>query len=197
MTLKEIAEHPELASAEERESIEKTIEAFHRLGEQMKYTLNGVSEDSGRTQEEISRSYYIETMLMSATLEAFVTCGEKEYKDLCKFVFNYVDKAFIWDLPISSFHLCLAKLCSVGMLEIKEKDEYNPLFAITSEGLAALRQQTYANLAQSALFNLRTQQLNDESLKLSRRSVWQNRLMVIVAFASVVIAFISLIAALN
>ena len=77
-----------------------------------------------------------------------------------------------------------------------KEDKYNPSFVITAEGLVALRQQTYANLAQAALFNLKTQQLNDKTLELSKRSVKQNWLMLAVAIASAIAAFVSIYIAL-
>lgn len=79
----------------------------------------------------------------------------------------------------------MTKLCKVGLLELRREDKYNPTFTITEDGKTTLRQQSYANLAQSALFNLKTQQLNDKMFA-------QNRLMLIVAIASAIVAFVSL-----
>ena len=59
-----------------------------------------------------------------------------------------------------------------------------------------MRQQIYTNLAQTALFNLQTQRLNDETLKLSRRAVKQNWMMLIVAVASAVAAFVGVFVAI-
>lgn len=125
-------------------------------------------------------------MLMAAILESFLTGAEHEYKDINKFVFNYTDKAFLFEVPITDYFSCMAKLCALGLLEITKEDKYNPSFAITEEGLMALRQQTYANLAQAALFNLKAQQFNDKTLELNKRMVRQNRMMLVVAVASVI-----------
>lgn len=95
-------------------------------------------------------------------------------------------------MPVTSYFRCLTKLCAVGLLELTKEDKYNPTFAITEDGKITLRQQSYANLAQSALFNLKTQQLNDKMLLLNKRAVEQNRLMLIVAIASAIVAFVSL-----
>lgn len=75
------------------------------------------------------------------------------------------------------------------MIEVTKEDKYNPTFAITDEGIVAIRQQNYSNLAQAALFNLQT-------LKLSKRAVWQNWMMIIVTVASVVVAVVSVCVAL-
>lgn len=189
MTLKELSEHPERASEEDLKAMEEAMNAIREIGEQSKYVLNGVTPKSGRSQEELAKSYYEETMLMSAILESFVYCPEQEYKDINKFVFNYTDKGFFWEVSVARYNLYLAKLAILGLIEVTKEDKYNPTFAITEEGIVAIRQQNYSNLAQTALFNLQT-------LKLSKRAVWQNWMMIIVAVASIVVAIVSVCVAL-
>lgn len=196
MTLKELSEHPELASEEDLKAFAECIRLVKEIGMHAAPSVHGLTLDSGRSKEEIAHSYYVETMMMAAILESFTTASEQEYKDISKFTFNYTDKAFMWDVPITDYYRCIAKLCTLELLEMTKEDKYNPTFAITKEGYDALRQQTYANLAQSALFNLKTQQLNDETIELSKRSVKQNWMMLIVAIASAVAAFISVFVAL-
>lgn len=189
MTLKELSEHPEQASEEDLKAMEEAMNAIKEIGEQSKYILNGVTPKSGRSQEKLAKSYYEETMLMVAILESFVYCPEQEYKDINNFVFNYTDKGFFWDVSVARYNMYLTKLAILGLIEVTKEDKYNPTFAITKEGLAAIRQQNYSNLAQTALFNLQT-------LKLSKRAVWQNWMMIIVAVASVVVAIVSVCIAL-
>ena len=148
-------------------------------------------------KKRLPTDYYVDTMLMAAILESFTLVPAQEYKDINKFVFNYTDKAFIWDIPVTTCYRCLAKLCAVGLLELTKEDKYNPSFAITDEGYVALRQQTYANLAQTALFNLKTQQLNDQTLVLNKRAVRQNWKMLAVAIASTVVVIVGVIATLR
>jgi hypothetical protein len=189
MTLKELSEHPERASEEDQKAMEKAMNAIREIGEQSKYLLNGITPKSGRNQEELAKSYYEETMLMAAVLESFVYSPEQEYKDINKFVFNYTDKGFFWEVSVARYNLYLAKLAILGLIEVTKEDKYNPTFAITDEGIVAIRQQNYSNLAQAALFNLQT-------LKLSKRAVWQNWMMIIVTVASVVVAVVSVCVAL-
>lgn len=184
MTLKELSEHPERTSEEDQKAMEKAMNAIREIGEQSKYLLNGITPKSGRNQEELAKSYYEETMLMAAVLESFVYSPEQEYKDINKFVFNYTDKGFFWEVSVARYNLFLAKLAILGLIEVTKEDKYNPTFAITDEGIVAIRQQNYSNLAQAALFNLQT-------LKLSKRAVWQNWMMIIVTVASVVVAVVS------
>lgn len=190
MTLKELSEHPELASEEELKAMEEAIVAINEIGKRSEYIVNGITKESGRSQDALAKSYYEETMLMAAILESFVYSPKQEYKDINKFVFNYTDRAFIWDVSVARYNLYLAKLAILGLIEVTKEDKYNPTFAITEEGIAAIRQQNYSNLAQSALFNLQT-------LQLSKRAVLQNWMMIIVAVASVFAAFISVFIALK
>ena len=189
MTLKELSEHPEMASEEDLKAMEEAMNAIRETGEQFKYVLNGITPKSGRSQEELAKSYYEETMLMAAVLESFVYSPEQEYKDINKYVFNYTDKGFFWEVPVARYNMYLAKLVILGLIEVTKEDKYNPTFAITDEGMVAIRQQNYSNLAQAALFNLQT-------LKLSKRAIWQNWMMIIVAVASIVVAIVSVCIAL-
>lgn len=189
MTLKELSEHPERASEEDLKAMEEAMNAIREIGERSKYVLNGVTPESGRSQEELAKSYYEETMLMAAVLESFVYSPEQEYKDINKFVFNYTDKGFFWEVPVARYNMYIAKLVILGLIEVTKEDKYNSTFAITDVGIEAIRQQNYSNLAQAALFNLQT-------LKLSKRAVWQNWMMIIVAVASIVVAIVSVCVAL-
>ena len=190
MTLKELSEHPERASEEDLKAMEEVMNAIKEMGEQSKFIMNGITPKSGRSQEELAKSYYEETMLMAAVLESFVYSPEQEYKDINKFVFNYTDKGFFWEVSVARYNVYLAKLAILGLIEVTKEDKYNPSFAITEEGIVAIRQQNYSNLAQAALFNLQT-------LKLSKRAVRQNWMMIIVAVASVVVAIVSVLIAMR
>lgn len=197
MTLKELSEYPEQASEEDLKAFAECMKMMNELGKTISPIMNGVSAESGRSKEKIAYAYYVDTMLMAAILESFtLSTGEQEYKDINKFVFNYTDKAFMWDMPITTYFRCLARLRSMGLLELTKEDKYNPSFKITDEGILALQEQTYANLAQTALFNLKTQQLNDQTIELSKCSVRQNWMMLAVAVASAIAAFVSVFVAL-
>lgn len=197
MTLKELSEHPEQTSEEDRKAIEGTFEIIKEFGKRSEYILNGITMNSGRSKEELEKSYYEETMLMATVLESFIYKPVQEYNEIKKFVFNYTDNAFICGVSLARYNLYLAKLGILGMIEITKEDKYNPTFAITEEGLAAIRQQNYSNLAQAALFNMQTQRLNDQALELSKQAVKQNWMMLAVAIASAVAAFVSVFIAIR
>lgn len=54
------------------------MKAIKEIGEHTKYIINGITMESGRSQEELAKSYYEETMLMAAILESFVYSPEQE-----------------------------------------------------------------------------------------------------------------------
>lgn len=197
MTLKELLEHPERASEEDLKSLGECFRLVKEMGKTMEPLTYGITQESGRSKEEIAYGDYVDTMLMAVILESFTLAPSQEYKEINKFVFNYTDKAFIWDLPVTMYYKCLAKLCAVGLLKMTREDKYNPSFAITDEGYVALRQQTYANLAQTALFNLKTQQLNDQTLVLNKRAMRLNWKMLAVAIVLTVVAIVGVIATLR
>ena len=123
-------------------AMEEAMNAIREIGERSKYVLNGITPKSGRSQEELAKSYYEETMLMAAVLESFVYSPEQEYKDINKFVFNYTDKGFFWEVPVARYNMYIAKLVVLGLIEVTKEDKYNSTFAITDVGIEAIRQQS-------------------------------------------------------
>ena len=100
----------------------------------------------------------------------------------------------VFSSRLQGLHHVAQKLTIMGLINVTKEDKYNPTFAITEEGYYALRQQTYSNLAQAALFNLQSQQINDKMLEFSKMAVKQNWMMLAVAIASVIVAVVSVIA---
>ena len=49
-------------------------------------------------------------------------------------------------MSVARYNMYLTKLAILGLIEVTKEDKYNPTFAITKEGLAAIRQQNYSNL---------------------------------------------------
>lgn len=189
--------HPENASEEELKAFTERAKKIKEMAKNLAVLTDGVSLDSGRRPDDIARGYYQENMILSSILEAFVYKPQQEFKDITSFVFNYSDRTFIDEVPITFYYHCLAKLCVLEMIEIVKEDKTNPVFAITQEGWDAMRQQSFANLAQTALFNMQTQDLNKMTFKLNKRAVRQNWMMLIVAVASAVAAIVSVALAMR
>ena len=80
MTIRELSEHPENANEEDSKAFVDYVCLVEEMGKQIEPLINGVTMESGRTKEEIAYSYYVETMLMSAIWESFVTSSVQEYK---------------------------------------------------------------------------------------------------------------------
>ena len=184
---------PSKATDEDIKALKEMHELLYSFKEKMK-PYEGISLNSGRTIEEIAKRFYQENLILSAILEAFVYKEKYSFSDLNKWVFNYVENKFKWDLSVSYYNLCVAKLCNIGLLKAEFQDEHdcNPFFSITEEGRDALRQQTFANLAQSSLFNYQASLSNEQSVKLNNQIKRITVASVLVAFAALVVAVIAL-----
>lgn len=192
-TMGEIMRNPSAATKEDVEAwgeIMKTLREF----KQSLIPYEGITLKSGRNIKEISQRIYQENLILSAIMEAFVFKEEYFFKDMNKWVFNYVDKDFIWDVSVPYYNMCVAKLCNLKLLEVicQNEDDKNPLFKITNKGKESLRQQTFANLAQSSLYNYQASLSNEQSVKLNNQIKRITVASVLVAFAALVVAVIAL-----
>lgn len=174
-------------SDEDNKALKEMHEQFYSFKEVVK-PYEGISLNSGRTIKDIAKRYYQENLVLSAILEAFVHKEKYCFSDLNKWVFNDVDNKFKWDLSVSYYNLCVAKLCNIGLLKAEFHDEHdcNSFFSITEQGRDALRQQTFANLAQSSLFNYQASSLNKQIKRITIASV-------VVALATLAVAFMTLL----
>lgn len=193
-TLGEIMNDPSKATEKDVNALRDIFDKLNLL----KYSLKpyeGITMNSGRPIKEIALRFYQENLILSAILEAFVYKDNYFFVDLNKWVFDYIDKDFIWEVSIPYYNGCVAKLCNTGLLkaEFKADKDINPEISITEEGKSALRQQTYANLAQSSLYNYQASLSNEESVKLNRQIKWITVMSVIVSVAALFVAIIALL----
>ncbi|MCR4849571.1 MAG: hypothetical protein K5920_12075 [Bacteroidales bacterium] len=195
-TMGEIMKDPSKATEEDVKALKGIYHTINSLKEKLS-PFEGIKEDSGRTINELAKSFYQENLILSAVLEAFAYQNKYSFANLNKWVFNYVDNDFIWGVSIPNYYRCVAKLCNIGLLKAEFKDEgdNNPFITITDQGIEALRQQTYANLAQSALFNYQASKLNEQSVKMNEQSVELNKTIKRLTVASVAVAFAALLVA--
>lgn len=193
VTMGEIMKDPSKATKEDINALKDINNMINSLKEKLK-PYEGISIKSGRPMKDIALRFYQENLILSAILEAFVYKNSYSFADLNKWVFNYVDKDFMWEVSVPYYHMCVAKLCNIDLLKAEFKDEgdNNPNITITDQGLEELRQQTYANLAQSALFNYQASKLNEQSVELNKTIKWLTAASVAVAFAALIVAVIAL-----
>lgn len=189
----EIMKDPSKATDEDIKALNEIHELFNTFKDKIK-PFEGISLNSGRTIKEIAKRFYQENLILSAILEAYVYKEKYCFSDLNKWVFNYVDNDFIWDVSIPYYNMCMAKLCNNGLLkaEFQDTSDSNPSITITDKGRDALRQQTFANLAQSSLFNYQASLSNEQSVKLNRQIKCITVVSAFVAFAALVVAVIAL-----
>ena len=192
-TMGEIMKDPSKATDEDIKALKEIHEIFNTFKDKMK-PYEGISLNSGRSVKDIAKRFYQENLILSAILEAFVYKEKYCFSDLNKWVFNYVDNDFIWDVSIPYYNMCVAKLCIIGFLkaEFQNTSDNNPSLTITGQGRDALRQQTFSNLAQSSLFNYQAGLSNEQSVKLNKQIKRITVASVLVAFAALVVAVIAL-----
>ncbi|MBR4786926.1 MAG: hypothetical protein IK013_03475 [Bacteroidales bacterium] len=192
-TLGEIMRDPSKTSKEDIENFEGIVRILKEFKENAK-PYESISLDSGRNISEISQRVYQENLILSAIIEAFVFKKEYKFNELNTWVFNYVDKDFIWDVSVPYYRMCIAKLCKLQLLnETKENEEdNNPHYTITDKGMDSLREQIFSNLAQSSLYNYQASKMNEQSISINKsikRITWG---ALITAIVSAVISLLAL-----
>ena len=187
-TLAEIEENPDLATPEDKEYFRMAWKAMLELYEHSKL-YEGISSKNGREINTLARNFYQEYSILAAILEAFVIIDKWHVSSLNKWVFSYVDKTFYPKMTVIQYKLYIHKLCRLGLIEeIKEdvQDGKDVVYHITERGLEALRQQTFSNMAQMALFNYQASMANNEALKINKKI----RLLTILAVGIAIISML-------
>lgn len=191
-TLAEIEENPDLATPEDKEYFRMAWKAMLELYEHAKL-YEGISSKDGREINTIARNFYQEYSILAAILEAFVILDKWHVSSLNKWVFSYVDKTFYPKMTVIQYKLYIQKLCRLGLIEEIKEDEQDGkdvVYRITERGLDALRQQTFSNMAQTALFNYQASMANNEALKINKKIRLLTILAVGIAVVSLLITII-------
>ena len=149
--------------------------------------------------DEISIDFYHESLILSAILEAFVYCDEYLVPNLNTWVFAFIEKGLFHRVTLSYYNKCVAKLYSLGLIEIRGNVENaNTIISITKAGKDAVQNQTFASLSQTALFNYQANEINKATLKINEDTLRLNnkmkRLSCATLITAVVSAFVSILA---
>ena len=189
----EIMKDPSKATEEDVKAMRDINSLVNSLKEKME-PYQGFNINAGRPMKEIALRFYQESLILSAILEAFVYNESYSFANLNKWVFDYVDKDFMWEISVPYYNMCVAKLCNIGLLKavFQDENDNNPNITITDKGKEALRQQTYANLAQSALFNYQAGKMNEQSVELNKSIKKLTAVSVIVSVAALLVAIVAL-----
>lgn len=192
-TMGEIMKDPSKATEEDVKAMRDINSLVNSLKEKME-PYQGFNINAGRPMKEIALRFYQESLILSAILEAFVYNESYSFANLNKWVFDYVDKDFMWEISVPYYNMCVAKLCNIGLLKavFQDENDNNPNITITDKGKEALRQQTYANLAQSALFNYQAGKMNEQSVELNKSIKKLTAVSVIVSVAALLVAIVAL-----
>jgi len=190
-TLSDYINHPEKITNEEREEfiqMIKIVEEMRKASECYHFDIN-----KNNNSHRVASNFYQEHLVRAAILEAFIDSEEISYKELNKFIFNYVPNEFIWDVPVNVIQCIIAKMIRLGfVIPIDTGDKYMPKFRITEDGIKILQQHTFQNLASSSFFNYQTNLINERSISLNKKSLYMNILMLIVTIASVIVTILTI-----
>ena len=166
-TLKELSDNPELATPEDINDFRESMKLLLEIGKKGDY-YRGPNGEMGMAMEKIAYSYYIDYSILAAILNAFWCKQTLTYADISKQVFAITDEEFRHKITIPKYQSYLLRLCWLELIKCTDEgdgDETTVRFQLTEKGKESLRQQTYANIAQSALFNIQAYRINEESLK--------------------------------
>lgn len=191
-TIKELMDDPAKMSEADLENFKSLINKVQELTK----SLEGYNIDieSSNTPDVIASRFYIEHFIMAAILEAFMNENTIKLNALNISIFKYVPKEFVEDIPVAYINTIIAKMIRLGFIEfIETGNKYSPQFKITEKGVEALEKQTFQNLASSSFFNYQTHLLNEKLMKMNKRSIGINILMLIVTITSVVVTIATLI----
>jgi hypothetical protein len=139
------------------------------------------------TVKKLSLKFYINNLIMSAIMDAFYSQNEIDYKDINNIIYHRIPK-WIWRLKITNYdnQKAISILVRLGFLiPIESVKKHNLIFKITDNGIKALQEQTFQNLAVSSFFSYQTYIMN-------RRSFWMTILMLIVTIMSVIVTISTL-----
>ena len=190
----------ESAFKEDLDALQENHKELHSIREFLE-TFHGITENSGKSIAELSTRFYHEYLILDAILEAFVYKDTYRFSELNKWVYSYGDKKFYSDVSVPFYEACIWKLCSLGFVKmVSEKDVPDPEFILTDEGLKALQNQVFSNLAQSTLYNYQASKANEKSIELANQSVEINhrikkltRIALFIAVCSALLTFFSCI----
>ena len=159
-----------MATPEDINDIQESMKLILEIGKKSDY-YRGPNGKMGMAMGKIAYSYYIDYSIMAAILNAFWCKQTLTYADISKQVFAITDQEFRHKITIPKYQTYLLRLCWLELIKCTDEgdgDETTVRFQLTEKGRESLRQQTFANIAQSALFNILTSRINEESLKTNR-----------------------------
>lgn len=183
-TMRELVEHPELATQDDINNLKKIMDDVHKFGESIKgYNVKIPSNNSIQRTAEV---FYQEYLVMAAILEAFVNKDEIDFKEMNQSIFNYLPCEFL-NNPITFFQNIILKMMRIGYIEaIPTEDIYLPRFKLTADGISALKNQTFHALASTSFFSKQTFECN-KKIKMS------NIIMIVITVLMLLITSYSLL----
>ena len=160
-------------------NVQKTLHFFA--------TLKDIPTSVGRKPKELLKISYYENLISATIINAFAYKSNYKAKELYEFVLINSPKEVFSELPADVVMGYLFKLCNIGLISQSDYDNttnYEEItYSITTEGLRALQQQTFSQLAQSALYNSIALRVNQNVLLL-------NGLAILLAIGGLIVSLI-------
>ncbi|CAG5074461.1 hypothetical protein DYBT9623_05148 [Dyadobacter sp. CECT 9623] len=140
---------------------------------------NGI--DNKVTNEIYSKLYFVRYQYMAVILDALSYGQTLSLKRLNEAIYNNLPKEIVKKTPEAMSRLIFIKMQAVGYITINETEKNYFEFSITDIGLEVARNMNIHNMAATTFFSYQTQK--------------SNKLALVLAVSSVVIAIISAILA--
>jgi len=181
-----------MTKKKEIDTAEKNIEDYQKMQSALQDLKNVTSvyyvkTEPNITTNKLSCGFYVDNLIMAAVMESFYSGNERSFKDINMSIRQKIPK-WIWRLKLSllDIHKSIYKLSRLGFIQlINVEDKYNPKYKMTVDGVKALQNQTFQNLAATSFFSYQTYIMN-------RKSFWLTIFMLIVTIMSVIVTIISL-----
>ena len=165
---------------EDIEDYNKIIDLIKNLKDAS--SVYNIEKKENVTANKLSSRFFIDNLIMSAVMEAFYSGNEIYLKDINNLIHDRIPQ-YTWLFKMTRLdnQRAVYKLVRLGFLQqVETKDKLNLKFEITNDGIKALQDQTFQNLAASSFFSYQTYKMNI-------RSFWMTILMLIVTIMSVIV----------
>lgn len=180
-TLSEIAENPELATEEDKESLSKIMKELQSKRPFFEMMGKLDTKLCAPKKRHIEVMYW-EHLIKSAILDCLSINDVVSTQELLQGLIVRLPDEFIWDVAFNNISFYLEVLQKLELVKkINIEGEALVSFKITELGKDIARNQSYKTLALSAFFNHETYNLN----KKMKRS---NYLMIIISLLMLMIA---------
>ncbi|HJD92464.1 hypothetical protein [Bacteroides coprosuis] len=178
---------------EEKESFRKMNEAFSKFSKSIK-AYEGIDiKNNNNTAKSIFKRQSNEYYVMAIVLESFFYNRKEEvsFKELNYIIYTFAPKDMVWDTSVAFVNAIIGKMIFLSLVKPIKTDKENILnFKITEEGVKALQDHRFQNLAVTAFSNYQSYRINKVLLRISRQSLLIAGISAIIAVFAIIISIV-------